>query len=83
MISALKKALNSIGAKTEKINDVWQNDEILYDIFCELGFFQISTDNYGSIFILSDDNQIIEGIEVALLNSGNFTQDDINSSDNC
>jgi hypothetical protein len=50
MISALKKALNSIGAKTEKINVVWRNDEILYDIFCELETFQISTDNYESFF---------------------------------
>lgn len=75
MIEDLKMSLSSIGAKLEKKEDFWMNDEMLYHMNSEIGRFQISVDVWDCIFILASNNQTaIHKIESVLTESGKFSK---------
>jgi len=53
----MKDVLATIGMETLKKEDLWYNDEMLYHMDSEFGKFNLSADNYLSIFIMAPDNQ--------------------------
>ena len=57
MISAMKSVLAKADMEVIKKHDLWQNDEMLYKMNSKFGEFEVSCDNWGSIFILAPDNQ--------------------------
>lgn len=74
MIEALKKVLTTIEAKTEKKEDLWFNDEMLYHMNSAIGKFEISADVWNDIFILANGNSdTIKSIEKVLIESGYFS----------
>jgi len=78
MTAALRKALLRIGAELERKEDLWQNDEILYHMSSDVGKFQISSDNYGCVFILVPGNQpAIKTLGAALSASGLFEREEV------
>ena len=54
---SLKNVLGKINVKSKQIDDLWMNDEMLYHIKSDIGKFQISSDSWGGLFILADNNQ--------------------------
>ena len=57
MILAMKKVLAEANADVIEKIDLWQNDEVIYKMKSQFGSFEISSDNYGCIFIMAPDNQ--------------------------
>ncbi len=75
MIVAMKEALAEINAELVEKLDLWQNDEIIYRMKSNCGDFDISSNSYGSIFILSPDNQTaIKKIGLVLASSPSFKE---------
>ncbi|MDX1251028.1 MAG: hypothetical protein IDH49_02000 [Gammaproteobacteria bacterium] len=52
MISALREVLTEIGAKTVSIEDLWQNDEMVYHMDSNVGEFELSLNVWDCIFII-------------------------------
>lgn len=75
MIQALKESLAAINAQLVEKIDLWQNDELIFKMNSDCGQFEISSNNYGSMFIHAPDNQIaIQTIGQALSKSPLFTE---------
>ena len=75
MIVALKEALAKVNAELVEKLDLWQNDEIIYRMKSDCGEFDISSNNYGSIFVLAPHNQAaITTIGLALASSPSFEE---------
>jgi hypothetical protein len=53
----LLDALKDINPKVTRQTDLWMNDEFIYDLNSDEGHFELSLDNWGLAFIMSDDNQ--------------------------
>jgi hypothetical protein len=75
MIEAMKEALAKINAELVEKIDLWQNDEIIYRMKSNYGGFEISSDNYGNVFILAPSNQAaITAIGLVLASSPSFKE---------
>lgn len=57
MISAMKSVLAQADIEVIEKHDLWQNDEMLYKMNSKFGEFELSSDNWDSIFILAPENQ--------------------------
>jgi hypothetical protein len=75
-IAELENALFPLKTIITGSKDLWVNDEILFEVKCNLGTFQISIDNYGLAFILSKKNQeIIKEIDSILSKNKKFKKE--------
>jgi hypothetical protein len=57
MVSAMKQVLAQADFEIIKTIDFWQNDEMIYKIKSKFGNFELSSDNWGCMFIMAPDNQ--------------------------
>ena len=65
--------INSINPKSISVNDIWMNDEVFLEIDSDIGIFQISKDNWGFGFIMSNTNQkVLFVIDKILQNDSKF-----------
>lgn len=71
-INDLKELFHKIDFKVLKKEDLWMNDEILYWCSSNFGEFQISSDNYRNIFILSEVENCISNISELLQTDSKF-----------
>ncbi|MEN9910013.1 MAG: hypothetical protein RLZZ540_3172 [Bacteroidota bacterium] len=68
-----------LNPKVDKINDLWMNDECLFEIKSDIGTFFISKDIWNLVFIMAKDNQeCINKINSILLNDKNFQKVEVN-----
>jgi len=75
-VAILKEVFDQAEIVTTKKEDLWMNDEVLYHMVGECGEFQLSSDNWGSIFILANENQKAIGyLSNLLINSGAFIEE--------
>ncbi|MGB0429120.1 MAG: hypothetical protein ACPGLV_01510 [Bacteroidia bacterium] len=58
-VSSLEKALKCINVKITGSQDLWMNDELLFEATSDLGAFLLSIDSWGLAFIMSKENQIL------------------------
>jgi len=73
MVSAMKAVLEKADMKVLEKIDLWQNDEFIYKMQSKFGEFELSTSNYGGIFILAPDNQLaIESLGALFSHSEHF-----------
>ena len=78
-LSVLEAALSPIKAVITNSKDLWMNDEILYEVNSNLGIYQISMDNWGFAFIMSEDNQkLIREIDSILNENPAFEKEKVN-----
>jgi hypothetical protein len=56
-LTDLKAALSQIEMKIDSIEDLWMNDEVLFNVTSLEGEFILSKDIWDSAFIMSDENQ--------------------------
>ena len=78
----LLNSINEINPKTEKIADVWMNDEITFMISSEIGEFFLSKDIWNLAFIMSENNQeCVNRINSILLNDERFEKVEVNFDD--
>lgn len=78
MISAMKAVLAEADIKVIGKLDLWQNDEMLYKIDSKFGKFEISSDNWGCVFILAPDNQpAINSLASLFSESSQFQKEEV------
>jgi hypothetical protein len=81
MIVAMKSVLAVVNAKAAETTDLWQNDEIIYKMTSSIGEFDISSSNYGCIFILAPNNQdAIKKLGECFAGSDSFQQEVVDFS---
>ncbi|BAP33385.1 uncharacterized protein CHSO_4348 [Chryseobacterium sp. StRB126] len=56
-ISDLLAAISELKPEVMDIPELWMNDEILLNINTEMGKFTVSTDIWGFVFIMAENNQ--------------------------
>ena len=72
-------AIISIHPQIKSVNDVWMNDEINLEMDSDMGSFEISQDNWGFAFIISNMNQnVLFVIDKILQNDEKFLKVEIN-----
>jgi hypothetical protein len=49
--------IKEINPKPDKLEDVWMNDEFVYSINSDFGFFTLSKDIWDLAYLISDGNQ--------------------------
>ena len=58
-IKFLLNIIKQLDPAISDINDLWQNDEVIFHITSTKGSFIISKDIWGFIFIMGEDNQLV------------------------
>lgn len=72
-------AINSIHPQIKELNDVWMNDEVFLKMDSDMGSFDISKDNWGFAFIISNMNQnVLFVIDKILQNDKEFLKVEAN-----
>ena len=80
--SDLYNSLIEINPKFDKINDLWMNDEYLFEIESDIGSFSISKDIWNLVFIISENNhECVNKINSILLKDKNFQKVEVNFED--
>lgn len=75
-------SIAEINPEIEEVNDLWMNDEYIFDVQSDIGSFSISKDIWDLVFIMSDDNQqCLQKINLILLNNKNFQKVEVNFED--
>lgn len=76
MISALKQVLAKADVEVIDKTDLWQNDEMIYKMQSKYGEFELSSSNYGCIFITAQTNQaVIKSLAKLFSESGTFQEE--------
>jgi hypothetical protein len=57
MVAAMKEVLTKANVEVIRKRDLWENDEIIYYMDSDFGEFELSSNNYGCIFIMAPKNQ--------------------------
>nr|WP_199001590.1 hypothetical protein [Flavobacterium sp. ASV13] len=71
-----------INPKFEKVNELWMNDEYLFEITSDIGSFSISKDIWDLVFIMSEDHkECISKINLLLLKNQKFQKIEVNFED--
>ena len=73
-INELKELLLKIDYKVVKKDDLVMNEEILYTCKSKIGEFQISSNNYGCVFITSEVENCIIKIDELLQTNKKFVK---------
>jgi hypothetical protein len=82
MIAAMKAVLAKVKVDVIEKIDLWQNDEIIYRMTSSLGEFELSSDNYGCIFIIATENQdAIKKLGHIFASSEYFQEEVVNFAD--
>ena len=72
-------SIAEINPELEKVNDLWMNDEYIFEVQSDIGSFSLSKDIWDLVFITSDENQeCLEKIDLILLNDINFQKIEVN-----
>lgn len=78
-ISDLLAAISELKPEVMDISELWMNDEILFNISSEMGEFTVSTDIWGFVFIMAENNQeCIFKINSILEVTENFEKEEVN-----
>lgn len=70
-----------INAKVDRINDLWMNDEYILDIKSDIGSFSISKDIWDLAFIMTENQECLNQINLLLLKDQNFQKIEVNFDD--
>jgi hypothetical protein len=81
-LSDFLNAISEINPKVENIKNLWMNDEDLFEITSDSGFFLLSKDIWDLAFIMSEENQeCIHKINSILSEDENFQKIEVNFED--
>jgi hypothetical protein len=81
-LSDFLNAISEINPKVENIKNLWMNDEDLFEITSDSGFFLLSKDIWDLAFIMSEENQeCIHKINSILSEDKNFQKIEVNFED--
>jgi len=81
-LSDFLNAISEINPKVDSIKNLWMNDEHLFEITSDAGFFILSKDIWDLAFIMSDENQeCLNTINSILLKDQNFQKTEVNFDD--
>jgi len=73
MVAAMKQVLAKADIEVIEKVDLWENDEMIYKMRSKFGEFELSSSNYGSIFIMAPKNQLaIKSLGALFSESNNF-----------
>jgi len=76
--SDLLTTLKTINPQIEAIQDLWMNDEVIFQISSNEGSFSLSKDIWGFAFIMADSNQLaIKRIAEILERSALFEKEEV------
>lgn len=79
MIEAMRSVLDQASVELIEKIDLWQNDEVIYKMKSQYGEFELSSNNWGCIFIMAPDNQAaIKALGVLFSGSHKFQQEVVN-----
>jgi len=53
------QTLEPIHPQQIKVTDLWMNDEVIIVFDVDLGGFDLTIDNWGGVFIMSRENQVV------------------------
>ena len=70
-----------INPKVDRINDLWMNDEYILDIKSDIGSFSISKDIWDLAFIMTENQECLNQINILLLKDQNFQKIEVNFDD--
>ena len=70
-----------INPKVGRINDLWMNDEYILDIKSDIGSFSISKDIWDLAFIMTENQECLNQINILLLKDQNFQKIEVNFDD--
>lgn len=70
-----------INPKVDRINDLWMNDEYILDIKSDIGSFSISKDIWDLAFIMTENQECLNQINLLLLKDQNFQKIEVNFDD--
>lgn len=70
-----------INPKVDRINDFWMNDEYILDIKSDIGSFSISKDIWDLAFIMTENQECLNQINLLLLKDQNFHKIEVNFDD--
>lgn len=78
MIAALMQVFAKAGIESTQKIDLWQNDEVIYTMRSSFGEFELSSDNWGYVFIMAPNNQpAIRLLEKILVDSALFESESV------
>lgn len=81
-INSFYQALQSLKLQKQGETDLWMNDEVLIEFDCVNGFFEVSIDIWGGVFIMSPNNQdVIIKIDDILSKHNEFTKLEVDYSE--
>jgi hypothetical protein len=80
-LTDLLDSLSEINPKVDKMNDLWMNDEIEIEVSSDIGLFYVSKDIWDLAFIMSDNQECINKINLILLKDKNFHKTEVNFED--
>ncbi len=81
-ISTFKNVLSVCNAHSKKKIDLWFNDELIYNMDSDFGKFEISTDNWGNLFIIAEENQkAINLLDEIISKNDLFMKEEVNFED--
>lgn len=70
-----------INPKVDRINDLWMNDEYILDVNSDIGSFSISKDIWDLAFIMTENQDCLNQINLLLLKDQNFQKIEVNFDD--
>lgn len=70
-----------INPKVDRINDLWMNDEYILDVNSDIGSFSISKDIWDLAFIMTENQECLNQINLLLLKDQNFQKIEVNFDD--
>ena len=77
-INDLMNTLKGINPFVDAVEDLWMNDEIVFQVSSDVGSFVFTKDNWGFAFIMADNNQLaIKCINEILKSSKLFVKEEV------